>query len=135
MGPVSTGVLERAKKTFDDAGLEFEMLENESKGRWPTVKLPANTVQPYRLVCELAAYAEAKGTKIFEQTAVDSISHENDRAHIVLDNGREISAGTAIVCTNAYSSYISGLGKLNAKTRLYIHVSNRRTRRRSTCAI
>ncbi len=115
MGPISGGVLEQTDQTLKSTGIEFEFRASESKGRWPTLFLPAHTVHPYRLVCELGAAVERRGAHIFENSAVNSVSQTQDGTHIHLDNGFEVTARSVIVCTNAYTSYISGLGPISAK--------------------
>ena len=115
MGPLSSAVLERATHTFEHSDIDFESLPNESKGRWLSFTMAAHTIHPVRLASALARHAEGHGIQIFENTAVDSVAQDGNGAKVHLDNGCEVTARTVIACTNAYSSYISGLGRVRAR--------------------
>ncbi len=115
MGPVSTAVIERAERTLEHAGIDFMVKHGDADQHWPSAYLDSNSFHPFRLVREIATYVENKGVKIFEGTSVDTVSQSDNKARVVLDSGYEISAGTVVICTNAYSSYVSGLGHMDAK--------------------
>ena len=121
-GPVSEAVITRTKNILEHAGVPFTVNLNEFGQHWPAGYTPSNLIHPFRLICAMANFIESKGVRIFESTSVDSVSQEGDAARILLDNGCEVFANTAIICTNAYSSYISGLGPMNAKS-IYSYIA------------
>ena len=92
---------------------------DHTTGAGPTdqlhVDLPTHSVQPYRMALALGEIARARGVAIHENTPVQAIEDSPDGVSLSLAGGRTLSARSAIVCTNAYTSSLALPVKPRAK--------------------
>lgn len=78
------------------------------------VTMDASTVQPYRLVLELARRATELGIRITEGAKVERVIGSTSHALVRLENGTTVTAGRVLVCTNAYTKRALGAVRLRA---------------------
>lgn len=79
------------------------------------LSLPCHTVNPFGLGQGLARHARALGVSIHEGASVARIDDTSRGAFITLADGQTVLAGTAVVCTNAYSDSLAMPRRAKAK--------------------
>jgi glycine/D-amino acid oxidase-like deaminating enzyme len=73
MGRLSTSGIAKVAATLDRTGIGFSLAPDAQRGGLPTLELPTYTVNPYRLVRALAAYAVGLGAQVCERAPVEAI--------------------------------------------------------------
>ena len=107
-GWITDAGLAHVSHTLSAAGIAHQLAARNARRAPRSLDIEAHTVNPYRLVCGLAAVARKQGIKIVEHASVRAIEDRHDAgAHIVLTDGRTMKAATVVIATNAYTSSIA----------------------------
>ena len=115
MGRLTASGVAKVAEALAHAGIGYSMAPDPQRGGKPTLELPTFTVNPYRLVRALAAYAISLGARICERTTVEAVEAAPGGALVRLAGGRQVRAGKLIVCTNAYTGSIAAPSAPRAK--------------------
>lgn len=107
MGRLSTSGIRVVAATLDHAGIAYELATDADRGGKPSLRLAAHALSPYRLVCRLATAAAGRGARICEHAAVKAIEDSPSGARIRLADGRQVTAGKVVLCTNAYTKSLT----------------------------
>ncbi len=104
-GRLTSAGLASVVRTLTLAGIEHTT--GTGPGGHLHVDLPTHAVQPYRMASALGEIARARGVAIHENTPVQAIEETADGVSLSLTGGRTLSARSAVVCTNAYTSSLA----------------------------
>lgn len=102
-GRLTTAALAEVLRALDAAGIEHRLVANTKIRGARSLVMAAHTVHPFRLVRALAARARQLGALIVDNTRVLAIDPDGGGSRLLLDDGRQLRAATAVVSTNAYT--------------------------------
>ena len=110
-GCVTDAGLAQVSATLTTAGIAHSFATGMTGNGPRSLRIAANTVNPYKLVLGLAAAARARGIRIVEYAPVANISDQSGNQTtstcITLQDGRTIVANRVVITTNAYTSSIA----------------------------
>ena len=104
-GRLTATGLERVRRTMTRAGIEHDASRGHNGHL--VVGVDGYTIDPYHTICRLADLARQRGIMLAEHTPVRGLGETPAGVEITMLDGRQLVAGRAIVCTNAYTSSLS----------------------------